>query len=464
MTARPPLAKKHYYPSDFGNARRLVAKHGHDLRWIERFERWYVWDGRRWKMDETGQVIRWAKGVTEDMLREALDADGDERTKLLKEATKAQGMGRLKSMIECAQSEEGIPIVPEDLDQHTMLLNLRNGTLDLASGQLMVHSRMHLCTKCIDLDYDPDARSDTWQATLLTLMGGDANLVEYLQRALGYSLTGDTRERVLHLCVGTGSNGKSTILDLLADMMGDYGVTADFNTFLDGQTRSGSGASPDIARLAGARMVRTSEVGENKKLNEGLVKSMTGSDIITARHLHKGNIEFKPMFKLWMAANHKPVIRGTDYAIWQRIRLIPFEVTILPEQRDDSLPGRLLDELEGILAWCVEGATKWLEVGLHAPARILDATKEYRAESDTIGTFIHDRCVVGEAYSTSGGELYRAYHTWAKDNGEYIVSSQMFGRRLTERGFISSHTMYGKQRRGLKLVTQTSSDTTDSHY
>ena len=301
----------------------------------------------------------------------------------------------------------------------------------------------------VDIDYDPDATCPVWDRTLRVIMDGRADLVEYWQRAIGYSITGDTREQCLHLCHGSGSNGKSTILDVLEQLTGEYGAQADFNTFLE--RRNDSGPRNDIARLAGARLVRSSEIGENKRLNEGLIKSITGGDTITARFLYSEDFEFKPMFKLWLAANHKPVIRGTDWAIWRRVRLLPFDVTITPEQRDDELPKKLKQELPGILNWAIAGCLRWLESGLNPPQIVLAATAEYRSESDSIGTFISEQCEVGKAFEVSAGDLYKAFKRWASENGEHEMSNTMFGRRLSERGFEVRKQGAYKYRVGLRL-------------
>jgi putative DNA primase/helicase len=449
VTLIPALPMTQYTYTDVGNGQRLIALHGRDIRWIPRWKIWLVWDGRRWARDETGEVERRAKAVVRQMYDEADRMTGDDRKALANHALRTEAMGRIDAMVRLARSEPGVAIGHESLDQRPMLLTVRNGTLNLQTGTLGAHTRGDLSTKLVDIDFDEKATCPTWLRVLDTIFAGDASLIEYVQRALGYSLTGDTREQVMHLCHGTGSNGKSTILDVFGALSGEYGAQSDFSTFIERKT-DGS-ARGDVARLAGSRLVRSVEVGENKRMDEALIKHLTGGDIITARHLFGHEFEFKPQFKLWLAANHKPVIRGTDYAIWRRVRLIPFEVTIAPEQRDDSIPKRLTDELPGILAWAVAGCQKWLEVGLRAPDRVLMATQAYREESDTIGAFIADRCEVGP-FEVVAGDLYRSYERWAKENGEYVITAQMFGRRMTERGFVSRHTMTGKRRAGLKLL------------
>lgn len=446
--------RKLYRLTDVGNAERLVDAHGRDLRWVSRWKCWLVWDGRRWYRDERGDVERRAKAVIRQLYQDVADAPAEQRPALIKHAMNSEQSSRLEAMIKLSRSEPGIAIGHDELDQQAMHFTVRNGTVDLTTGRLRPHDRGHLGTKLVDIDYDEHAECPTWLATLSVLFDGDQLLIDYLRRAVGYSLTGNTSEQVLHLCYGTGANGKSTVLDVLAQITGEYGMQSDFQTFLDTGTRSGP--RNDVARLNGARLVRSSEVGENKKLNEGLIKSLTGGDIVSARFLYSEDFEFKPQFKLWLAANHKPVIRGTDYAIWRRMRLIPFERTIAPEHRDDGLPSKLAAELPGILNWAIQGCQEWLAEGLKPPERVLAATDSYRLESDVIGAFIEDECEIGAGYEAKGGELYQCYKRWSHDNGEYSVTATAFGRRLDERGYTVTKSGGFKWRKGLRLSNKTS--------
>jgi putative DNA primase/helicase len=440
--------------TDIGNAERLISAHGQDLHYVTTWKSWLVWNGKRWQRDEVCELERRAKKTVRAIWREARTETNKEKKKdLARHAILSESNSRINAMIERARAEPGVAVRYQEFDQQPFLLNLRNGTLDLATGTLRPHDRDDLITKYADVDFVEGAECPTWLKFLERIFRGNAEIIPYLQRAVGYSLTGDTREQCLHLLHGSGSNGKSTFLEVLQALMGDYGVQADFATFVE---KKGDGPRNDVARLAGARMVRSSEVGEGKRLNESLVKSLTGQDTIAARFLYSEAFEFRPAFKLWLAANHKPVIRGTDNAIWRRVRLIPFTVTISDEEKDETLKDRLLAELSGILQWAVTGCEQWLECGLQPPEVVSVATAAYKNESDILGSFLEECCEIGNGLEVSATELYTAYKRWAHENGEFELSQTAFGRRIEERGFDVRKNGV-KYRQGLRLVPNVAS-------
>jgi putative DNA primase/helicase len=275
-----------------------------------------------------------------------------------------------------------------------------------------------------------------------------------VQRAVGYSLSGSTAEQCLFFLYGTGKNGKSTFLEIVRALAGEYATQADFTTFLE--KRNDSGPRNDIARLFGARVVTSSEVGENKKLNEPLVKSLTGGDTIAARRLYSEAFEFEPTFKLWLAANHKPRIAGTDLGIWRRVRLVPFTVEIPEAEQDQNLKEALKTELPGILAWAVAGCRLWQLHGLGLPDEVRAATEAYRSEQDTLGNFLEEYCEVGAGYTALVGQLYDAYKEWCRDGEQKPSSKIVFGRMLGERGFLAKEMGTGNNklvhRLGLRLI------------
>lgn len=452
----PNEGRRFFAHTDIGNAERLVHRHGHEIRYEVRRKRWHVWDGTRWAIDDRQAVQQMAKRTVRAILAEAKEAESKADQKdMVTWARQSEANSKIKALLERAQSESGIPITQEELDVDRFAFNCRNGTVDLHTGELLEHDRAQLITKLAPVDYDADAKCPLWLSILDRLFAGDQELIGYLQRAVGYSLTGDTREQCLHVLYGGGANGKSVFVETIAALLGEYAVEADFATFLEQQ---GTGPRNDIARLAGARVVRSSELAEGKRLNESLIKALTGNATVSARFLYAEPFEFEPTFKLWFDTNHKPVVRGTDYAIWRRLRLIPFEVTIPEAERDESLKwpnSRLRDELPGILNWAIEGCLLWLESGLRPPAKVLMATDTYRVESDVLGAFIEECCELG-GYEEQASLLYRAYRKWAEDNGEYVLTNTAFGRRLEDRGITWRKSHGTKYREGLRLTMETS--------
>jgi putative DNA primase/helicase len=359
--------------TDLGNAERFVARHGRDLRYVAEWKRWLVWDGKRWAADDSLEVQRRAQETIRSMWAAVADLPARDQEDWAKHILRSETSGRLSALLECARANERLVVRPAQLDADPWLVTCENGVLDLRTGQLGPHDRALLMTKLVPASFDPEARCDRWERFLHRIMNGNTALIDFLRRAVGYSLTGQTSERCLFFLYGMGANGKSTFLEVLRALLARYAQQADFTSFLE--TPRGDGPRNDIARLIGARVVTSSEVGEGKRLNESLVKTLTGTDTVTARFLHAEFFEFKPQFKLWLAANHRPVVRGTDPAIWDRVRLIPFTVSIPPMERDSGLLAELLRELPGILAWSVAGCLEWLEKGLGTPPEVAAATE-----------------------------------------------------------------------------------------
>ena len=436
-----PTAKvsssKSFNLTDLGNGERLVAWYGQDIRFLPAWNKWLIWDGKRWSQDGEGRIMRKARDTVRRMYSEAAGIEDDFlRKQEIKHAIKSEANRQLKSMVEVASILEEIPITPDHLDQDPWLLNCLNGTIDLKKGKLMIQDREQLITKLATVEFDPTAKAPTWLAFLEKIMAGNQNLIRFLQKAVGYSLTGSTREQVMLILHGAGANGKSTFLEAIACMMGnEYTQQTPTSTLM---AKKGEGGIPnDIARLKGARFVSAVEAEEGQRLAESLVKQMTGGDRLTARFMRSEFFEFKPEFKLWLGTNHKPQIRGTDAAIWRRIRLIPFIVTIPPEDRDLDLPTKLRNELAGILAWAVEGCLLWQKEGLGMPVEVMAATDIYRTEMDAIGAFIEDACTIHADAKESVGDLYREYTAWAEENGERALNKRQLSQRLGERGFVN---------------------------
>jgi putative DNA primase/helicase len=360
---------------------------------------------------------------------------------------------RLRAMVSLAETEAGIPVSPDEFDADPWLLTCLSGTVDLRTGELRPHRRADLITKIVPLYLDRKAECPTWLQFLDRVFRGDVELIEFIQRAVGYSLTGSTQEQVLFLLHGTGANGKSTFLEIVRALLGDYAQQADFTTFLHRERESGP--RNDLARLMGARFVAAAEVEDGRRLSEVVVKQVTGGDTITARFLHQEHFEFKPALKLWLAANHKPTVRGTDNGIWRRIRLVPFEVTIPADEQDKDLASKLQAELPGIFAWAVRGCRQWHEQGLGCPEVVQAATELYKGEMDILGLFLDESCVLSPQAEIASRALYDAYTPWCEESGERPMSQRNLARRLQERGLCAPFKRVGlKWWRGIRLRSE----------
>ena len=433
--------------TDAGNAERFRAHAGERFSYVHSWGSWLHYDGVRWQRDGSGAAVRQALATLRAMAAETDKVpDEDHRGQLLKHALDSESSARLTAMLTLGQAM--LPVSTDALDSDPDLLNVSNGTLDLRSGELRLHDRNDWVTRLAPVPYEADATCPLWEAFLDRVMGGNERLVTFLQRAVGYSLTGHTNEQILLLLYGVGANGKSTFLETLRAILADYSAITDFNTFLK---RDSEGARNDLARLVGTRLVSAVEAEAGKPLAEALVKQLTGGDTITARFLFKEYFDFKPQFKIWLAANHKPNVRGSDHGIWRRIRLVPFTVTIPEAERDPLLTKKLAGELPGILAWAVRGCLAWREHGLGMPAEVLAATASYREEMDRFGGFFDEICVLEKGATVTAKELYEAYQRWCEANGERARSKKALAMVFLERGFEAFRTKRARCWRGLRL-------------
>jgi putative DNA primase/helicase len=428
--------------TDTGNGERLVYHYGKNIRYSHEWDKWLVWSGSRWEMDKIGSIKQFAKETARKIYEEAArENDSAKRKKISKWAISSESEAKKKAMISSAQSEAEIPILLEDLDKDPWLFNVRNGTIDLRDGKLLPHSRKDLITKMAPIDYDPDAQAPQWIAFIDRISGGNPNIADYLQKTVGYSLTGDISEQILFFLYGTGSNGKSTFLEIIQFMMGDYAQQSDFSTFTVKQNDT---VRNDLARMKGSRFVSAVEVEAGKKLAEVLVKQMTGGDKILTRFLFKEHFEYKPTYKIWLAANHQPVVRGTDEAIWRRIKLVPFNIVIPESERDKKLPQKLHAELQGIFNWSIEGSRKWQKDGLQTPPEIKRATEDYRNEMDMLGSFISENCILNPLAKVKVSKLYDEYSNWAAKREDFVLEKRYFNRLLKERGIKQKRSTGGQ--------------------
>lgn len=434
-------------PTDAGNAERFLAHAGERFAYVHAWGSWLHYDGVRWQRDGSGAAVREALATLRATAVEAEKVpDEEHRGAMLKHALDSESSARIGAMLTLGQAM--LPVATEDLDRDPDLLNVANGTLDLRTGELRPHDRDDWLTRLAPVEYDADATCPLWESFLDRVMGSNERLITFLQRAVGYSLTGHTNEQILLLLYGVGANGKSTFLETLRAILADYSAITDFNTFMK---RDSEGARNDLARLVGTRLVSAVEAEAGKPLAEALVKQLTGGDTITARFLFKEYFDFKPQFKIWLAANHKPNVRGSDHGIWRRIRLVPFTVTIPEAERDPRLTQKLVGELPGILAWAVRGCVAWRRHGLSMPPEVLAATASYREEMDRFGGFFEEVCVVEDGAIVTAKELYEAYQRWCEANGERARSKKALAMVLRERGFEAFRTKRARCWRGLRL-------------
>jgi P4 family phage/plasmid primase-like protien len=464
--------------TEMGNAERFIRDNAGEIRYDHEAKQWLWWDGIRWVTDSSGEMASRMKKTVRNIMLEAAghsrnasewrrdsaveDLTANQKQKLHDKATKAEeraqaiskwaiqseAAARVDAALKLARSEAGISVERKDFDTDPWLLNLLNGVLDLKTGELLPHSPERLIKKIAPVAYDPAAGRPMFDEFLATIFPGKyADVIPFLRRMIGYSLTGRTSEECLAVLYGSGRNGKGTLIKTIMALLGDYAHTAEFTTFVK---RSSDAIREDIAAMAGRRFVSSQESQEGTSFAENVIKSLTGGDIVRARFLHQGSFEFKPEFKLFLATNHKPVIRGTDTGIWSRIQLIPFTVDFHGRE-NTSLKDDLLNELPGILNWAIEGCLEWQRDGLGLPQSVKDANQEYRSESDQVGRFIEDQVEAGEYFSVGATELYLAYKKWVTDAGEEFLTGTGFGRRLAERDFEKARNNTGFRYQKVRL-------------
>jgi len=416
--------------TDVGNAARLVDRHGSRLRWVHG-PGWMKWNGTVWVVDplepHRSQI---------DTIRHYRKTEGGLLEPWLKDS---EDRSRINAAVELAK-----PFVPLDvdaLDADPWLLNVRNGTLDLHSGELQPHRAENLLTRLADVDYQPNTSCPTFDAFVDRIFVGDRDLIGYVQRALGYSVIGTTSEQKLFVCTGSGSNGKSTLLELIRDILGTYARAIPASSLLHAK---GHNPRYELASLPGVRFVTAVESDVDKRLAEGLVKSITGSDTISARQIYNAPFTFRPQLTLWLATNHLPHIEGTDHAIWRRLKVIPFDVTIPDDEQDQGLPMKLLAEAPGVLAWLVEGCRAYNTDGLGEPEAVTAAVTSFRESQDTVGQWITDRIELGEGAWTSTKELVDSYNQWADANAMDGITGVALGKKLADHG-PTPKKQYGKR-------------------
>jgi putative DNA primase/helicase len=422
--------RRHYTRSDLGNAERFVDMFGDRVRWCPARKAWMVYDGKRWAWDERAQVVKLAHQAARSIHKDAAaEPDPAKQREIAKFAVSSQNEGRISGML--SQAKPYLAVSMDELDRDPWVLNCPNGTLDLRSGKLRPHDPADLITRLAPVEFDPAAECPRFNRFLQETLV-EPGVITFVKRYSGYTLTGITRERLLAILYGFGKNGKTTLVELLRDVMGDYATNTDTETIL---MRKYQGVGNDVAALKGARFVSAAEVEQGRRLAESKVKQLTGRDTVTARFLFGEPFNFRPEFKLWLSTNNKPVIQGTDDAIWDRLRLIPFTQRFEGAKADPKLPEKLREELPGVLSWMVAGCLEWQEHGLGEPETVRAATDQYRTEMDTLAAFLDEVCVIAGDCRVLAESLYQRYAMWCEKSGERKEPKKAFVARLQERGF-----------------------------
>ncbi len=451
---KSPLLPADQRFTDAGNARRLIRDYGASLRWVTTWGSWVIWDGTRWRRDTKGEVVQRAKQVASALWEEAaVGAGPDERKRAGKWAMQSESVQRIEAMIRLARTEPGVPVEATELDTHAWLLNTPSGTVDLRTGTVRSHAREELHTKSTGVTLDRNCPTPRWNAFLAQIIP-DVEVRAFVQRAAGYAATGDCGEHVFFLLHGGGQNGKTTFLNVMQAVLGDYADQAAPDLLLAKRHQS---HPTEVAELIGKRFVSATEARTGCRLDDALTKRITGGDPLRGRFMRQDFFTFTPTHKLWLAVNALPRVDDPSHAMWRRIKRIPFEVQIPREQRVQNLD-RILVEKEGpgILAWVVEGAAAWVAGGLNTPLEVEVATESYRVEEDHVAQFFEDRLVFDINFKAPSAALRSEYEDWAKDAGideRRLVNANVLGERLTERGARPTKLKTaGKQSRGWRGV------------
>ena len=420
--------------TDITNRDYFLKAFGDKIRFCLMWNKFLLWNGTCWEIDKKGKVEEDCVDFVHHMYRGLRVINDLQLQKdFEKHLIKSESFRRIQALVGLLKMSKDIKVSDDELDTDNYLFNVNGITLNLKNGKGFPPEPKNLITKKSKFVYDKEAKCPTWDLFLMQIFNQDKDLIRFVQKAMGYSLSGDVTEQCLFILWGTGANGKSTFLNVLQELFGDYACTTGTETFM----KKTSEQSNDLARLKGIRLVTTTEVEQGKSLSESLIKQITGGDEITARFLYGEYFSFKPTFKIFMATNHKPKIRGADNGIWRRIKMIPFTVTIPPEQRDKTLTEKLITENSGILNWLIQGYAMWRKEGLNEPNAIREANEEYRMDMDAVGTFVND-CFDIDAtlrWRLPNQMLYQTYIKWCNVNNERVMSQKWLTMRMSEKGF-----------------------------
>ena len=435
-----------------GLAIRLIREQGHRLKYCAEEGYWYVYTGAQWLRDTTQKTLHSTRKQIQAIYHDVADAEDEkERARLENQAKQSRRLNTMKAVVGIAGTDPKVAIDLNHFDTHANCLNVANGFLNLDTGNLEPHSPSQLATHLVPFDYNPTAECPLWEKYLSEAQP-DPEVVKFLQRVAGYCLSASTSEEAVFFNVGGGANGKSTMIETMAHIMGEYAIAMPTKTILVENLDS---IPNDVAKLPGRRFATIMETDAGKKLSEARIKSLASGERMPARHLFKDWFEFNPVAKFMMASNHKPEVKGTDDGIWRRIVLIDWPVRFSDEEQDKNLKEKLRAEGEGILAWMVRGYSMWKAQGLDIPQPVVQATAEYRTDEDVIGEFIKERCVVdlgNASLKMTNKRMRGGYDEWCKENGYEAASPKKLGAYLEARGFTQTrHRTLGRMRQGIDL-------------
>jgi putative DNA primase/helicase len=434
--------------TELGYARRLIRVYGGKLRYVPAWNQWLAWDGHRWAADTTGQAPRWMKVIARRLTTDAMaHTDESRRKALVSLARRAESSAGVKGALTLAGTEKDVVVRAEDLDADPFLLNCANGTLDLRTGQLRGHDPADLITKITGAADDPAAHGAAFTAFLERVQPAPA-MRAYLARLIGHALEGKVLEHILPIFHGDGANGKGTFTGAILAALGDYADAADPDLL---NARTFDAHPTGVADLFGLRLAVLHESDYGRRLAEGTVKRLTGGDRLKARRMREDFWHFEPSHTFMMLTNHKPLITGQDEGIWRRLRLVPWDVVIPPDERDDHLGDRLRLESDYILTWLVRGYQEWRRQGLAEPGQVTNATAAYRADSDDLGRFIEARCIEGPNFTARSSELFAAWVKWCITEGVEGGSNKAFTESLQNRGHDTRRSRVGMIWHGLGL-------------
>jgi putative DNA primase/helicase len=432
--------------TDSGNAELIARLFGDRLRFNHRQNQWLLWRESQWVEDTDGEVYRMAKEAARVRLQAAANLNDDTKRKVaVAWALGSESIYRLKAALELAKRTVPIADSGDNWDLDPLLLSVRNGVVDLQTGNLRPACPEVRIAKHTMVPYDSAANCPRFEQFLRQVFLGDEEIIRFVQKAIGYSLTGDVREQCLFLCYGEGGNGKSTLLETVRSLLGGYAHNLPFSAF---ELSSRSSVSNDIAGLVAKRFVTAVETSENIAFNEGRVKALTGGDKCTARFLYGEFFDFNPTAKFWLAFNHKPRVTDDSYGFWRRVRLIPFLARFEGAREEKNLGAQFQSEAAGILAWAVIGCLLWQREGLGLPPAVYQATSAYQKESDRLADFLEDLYEMCPDGFVTCSELNEKYASWTKQNGEIPLDARAFAARLRSRGCVVARAPNRDRTRG----------------